>query len=445
MPVDESSRARALLEQSLAAEAAREQASVDDEQIPVSEARRTRPVAQHSTGRDKTRVLFVTNDTSFLNPADEILERFFGLEDYFDEMHVMVLRAGVLPTRPVLRIRSRIWVYIASAQYWWWTSTVALEDITPEQLVFADGFRPDLIVALEPFEAAQAAQWIGKKYDRPVQIHIRRNFLTPGFRKAERANRYRQWLARWVLRRAYSVRVQTNQIRDLVSRWLPKRAAVDLLPRFNNFRALIDHTPEFDLHEKYPMYEKILLYIGPLDYNSTLFGAIDVLKYVLANPRVGLVVVGDGPIRKDCERKIKKLYLDTQVAFITRVSDPSTFLKTADVLVVTDKTAVADEIALQGAVVNLPTIMTPTEMRTEFFTDTVNAFICDPSTDTWREALKMIVHDQTVRTRLKAGIDRDVLPRLSADAAAYQRAYRDSVERVFLDGTERLEATDDRT
>ena len=407
-----------------------------DEQVSVAEALQERPLLKYNNNRTRTRVLFVTNDTSFLNPADDNLERFFAVAEYFDEMHIMVLRSGTIPTKPVLRVRSNIWVYIASAKYWWWTPVIANEDVAKQQLFFAGGFRPDVVVALEPFESGLAALWIGKSFSRPVQIHVRQNFLRKGFKSASKRNKWRVRIAWYVLRRAKSVRVQTKEIKEAVADWCKSTSRINLLPWINKFAEIKNSDSDFDVHDAYPMYEKILLFIGPLDYTSTLFGVIDAMKYVLANPKVGLVVLGDGPTKAECEEKMKKLGLHTQVVFPKKVPTIVPYLKSADVLVLTDQTALADELAMQGAVAKIPSIMSETEARSEVFTDTENAFICDDEEKCFIDKFQEVVHNETIRRQFKNSLEQKVAPFLSAQAATYQETYRNIVESVFLETTE---------
>lgn len=405
-------------------------------QMSVEEARRQRPLIQYGGDRKQTRVLFVTNDTSFLNPTDDSLERFFAVAGYFDEMHILVLRTGSLPTKPVLRVRSNIWVYIASAKYWWWTPVIAHEEIAPKQLSFANGFRADLIVALEPFEAALAARWIGKTFARPVQVHVRQNFYRKGFKKLDPHNKWRKLIARYVLGRTNSIRVQTDEIKQSIEPLCPKTANIDLLPWFYNFQSLTESKVEFDVHEVYPMYKKCILYIGPLDYTSTLFSVIDVLKYVLANPSVGLIVLGDGPIREECENKIKKIGLETQVAFPKQVSDVTPYLLTSDLMIVTDQTALSDELVMQSAVASLPTIMSETEARSEVFVDGENGFVCPDDETCFIDKLKQLVTDNDLRNNFSKQLRDQVAPRLATTAFSYQERYRNTIESAFLDNEE---------
>lgn len=432
--MDENKQAQGLLEHVLEEQV---RAAEKSAEIAVEDALRERPIIDHDTGRTKTRVLFVTSDTTFLNPTDDSLERFFALDTHFDEIHIMVLRAGTIPTKPVLRVRPNIWVYIASAQYWWWTPVIAHEETAAQQLVFADGFRPDLVVALEPFEAAVAARWIARSYDRPWQVHIRHNFRTKEFRKESPRNKWRKLIARYILPRTTSIRVQTKQIHESIARWAPKTATIQLLPRFNNFQSVVNTEPDIDVHHTYPQYEKILLYVGALNHQSTLYGALDVMKYVLANPRVGLVVLGDGPMRKPCEKKIQKIGIETQVIFPEQITNVVSYLKTADVLSVTDAHAMADEIALQGAVAGIPTIMNETELRQEFFTDGNNAFLCPEDAACYKEKYHQIVHEPDVRKRFQHSLANTVVPRLATDARHYQTRYQNAIETVFVDTANR--------
>lgn len=428
--MNETRKAQGLLEHVLEEERRAEEAA---DEISVEDALRERPILDHDTGRTKTRVLFVTNDTTFLNPTDDSLERFFALDDHFDEIHIMVLRAGTIPTKPVLRVRSNIWVYIASAEYWWWTPVIAHEETAAQQLVFAEGFRPDLVVALEPFESAVAARLISRTYDRPWQVHVRSDFRTKEFRKESPRNKWRVFIAKYILKRAYSVRVQTAQIKEAVQKWCPEKATIKLLPRYNNFRSVAETEPDLDVHQTYAQYEKIMLYVGALDHRSTLYGALDVMKYVLANPRVGLIVLGDGPMRKACQKKIKQIGLESQVVFPEKIPNVVSYLKTADVLSVTDSHAVADEITLQGAVAGIPTLMQETHLRREFFTDGQNAFVCPEDEECYKERFQKIVHDREVRQQFQRALADTVVPRLATDARHYQKHYQDAIETVFVD------------
>lgn len=56
-------------------------------------------------------------------------------------------------------------------------------EMVEEQLEFANGFRPDLIVARDPFESAIVALKIAKKYNRPTQLHILQDYSTADFYK----------------------------------------------------------------------------------------------------------------------------------------------------------------------------------------------------------------------------------------------------------------------
>ena len=86
-----------------------------------------------------------------------------------------------------------------------------------DQLVFAEGLRPDLIVARDPFESAVLALWLGKKFSRPVQVHVLENYESSQFKNHSRSNFWRSFLPRFTLARVQSVRTSTKILADRIA------------------------------------------------------------------------------------------------------------------------------------------------------------------------------------------------------------------------------------
>lgn len=428
----ESERESARLESLLAERPAPGESAA--EHVSVDEARQSSSMYEVRSSRNATRILFISRDTSLLNPTLQTLDGFLNVSDVFDEVHIVVLRPGIRPKDPVLRVAHNVWVYIAAAENWWWTP-VAARELVHSQLVFADGFRPDLIVARDPYESALVAYWIGKRYERPTQLHIMEDFTDPRFRKAEAANWWRTYWARFLVPKFASIRTGGERLKLLAERWCPDAPDLAALPRFHNYEALRVASPEFSLKERYHQYVFIMLYVGDLGHDSTLHRAIDAARFVLRNPRVGMVVVGDGPARGEFMKRTEKFGIAEQVVFIKDAPDLTSFLKTADVLMVTDTNAVADEVVIQGAVAGVPMIMTPTPLRSDLFTDMESALITpNEEIPELSKKLSYFLNDVTIRQPLQAAAAEIVADRLHEDPELYRRAYRDSVEQGMFVG-----------
>lgn len=423
-----------------------ERAAAAEDQIGVEEAIADVPVLEYDSGRSRTRVLFVTGDTTFIDPTNNALDMFYDVSKQFDEMHIIVLRQGIKPRSPVLRVRENIWIYVAHADFWWWTPVIASEVVAKNELVFAEGFRPDVVVALEPYEAGFAALRIGKLYDRPVQVQVREDFFVPAFKRRRPNNAWRQLLAKYVLKRTFHVVAATESIEEKLSGKLGLPGPFLRLPQFHHFAELRDAPVNVDLHAKYPDYEFIMLFVGPLTYESRIHKLIDAIKHKLANPRVGLIVVGSGRAKQELKEKVEKIGIITQVAFIEDTKEVASYLKTADLLLVPDTDGDSNETTMRGAVVGIPMIMAETEQRQDLFNDGESAFLCDEGdAECMAKKLNSFMHEpETYIPKFKEELARVVKQKLYEDPLSYRQSYRDTIESVFkLENYDESEAESD--
>jgi len=425
---DSSDRGRQFLQAVLSEEEASEVAPTQ----AVTEARFADSLYRAESSRDAIRLLFISRDDSLLNQATQSLDGFLNMSDVFDEVHIVILRPGIRARNPVLRVADNVWLYIATAKHWWRTPQAAL-DLVDKELQFADGFRPDLIVARDPYESAYAANLIGKRFERPVQVHVLEDFTSKKFLSAEKSNRWRKLLTKYTVPKVGSVRTSSQQLQMLVEQRFPSLKDVEVLPRFNNYRALAEAQVVVNIKEKYRQFVFIILFIGELNHESTLHRALDGTRFVLRNPRVGMVVVGDGPARSEFIKRAEILGISKQVVFEKRVEDLTSYMKTADVLLVTDQTAASDELVLRGAATGVPLLVTATTLRTDLFTDMQSALII-PTLDTVQisEKLSIFLNDLLVRKVVKEGAARIVEEKLYEDPATYRDSYRSSIERGLL-------------
>lgn len=427
---DSSDRGRQFLQSVLVEEEAVEAAPTE----AVTSARFGDALYSVQSSRESIRLLFISRDDSLLNQSTQSLDGFLNMSDVFDEVHIVILRPGIRARNPVLRVADNVWLYVATAKHWWRTPQAAL-DLVDKELQFADGFRPDLIVARDPYESAYAANLISKRFDRPVQVHVVEDFTSKKFLVSEKSNKWRKFLTKFTLPKAGSVRTSTQQLQMLVEQRFPALHDVEVLPRFNNYRALAEAQAVINIKDKYRQFVFVVLFVGDLTHESTLHRALDATRFVLRNPRVGMVVVGDGPARSEFIKRADILGISKQVVFERKVDDLVSYMKTADVLLVTDQTATADELVLKGAAAGIPLLMTTTTLRNDLFTDAQSALFI-PTLDVAQisEKLSVFLNDLQIRKVIKDGAREVVEERLYEDPSVYRDAYRNSVERGLLAG-----------
>ncbi len=410
--------------------------------VTAEQAMRDKRQFAVSSSRDVTRVLFISYNTELLNPTTQSLDGYINIRDLFDEVHILILRAGIPPRYPVLRVAPKVWLYTASATYWWQTPAAGLQ-MLEDQLEFADGFRPDLIVARDPFESAIVAIKAGKKYNRPTQLHVLDDYSTAEFMRRSRQNFWRTFLPFFTVPKFLSVRTLTSTMQSRIQKKeiIPD---IDILPRYQNYEAMIEAPATLDLKEKYKPFIFFLVYIGSLGHESTFYRALDAARFVLRNSRVGLIVLGDGAARGEFEKRAKILEIERQVVFETKVEDVVPYLKSANLLLVTDTDQESEEVVLKGAAAGVPMVMARTEKREDIFTHGESAFLCEASdVQAFTDRINDLLNSIGLRNQFSAAGQEIIHEQFHHDPREYQEAYRTSIEQAFFVEADTADHADD--
>ncbi len=407
--------------------------------LSVEEALQGSTVYKTGSKRDETRVLFISNDESLLNPTKQTLDGYVNISDLFDEVHILILRTGIKARFPVIRVAENVWLYTANSKDWW-TTPFAGMIMAEEQLVFAGGFRPDLIVARDPFESAILAYLLRRKYKRPVQIHVLENYTKVDFLKKNKGNYWRRFLTKFTLPRANSIRTLTKTMFNLLKRTV-KVKDLEILPRFNNYEALRENPPTLNLREKYKNFVFVMLYVGHLDYDSALIKALDASRFGLKNPRIGLVVIGEGSAQKEFEKRTEVLGIKDQVVFEKENVDVDAYLKSAHVLIIPDTDHESEELVLRGAAAGIPMVMSKTSVREDVFSDGESALLCaSDNIDEFSLKLNILMNDVSLRKQMSDNAKEIIETKFHDDPVAYLKTFRESIEQVlFVRDLERRE------
>lgn len=394
----------------------------EGDQVPIAEARQ-KPILDTVSERTKTRVLFITTDTSILTQTTKSLDGFVAIADVFHEVHIMVLRTGIAPKHPVLRVHDNTWLYTVHAKHDWQLPFAAWQMMNQE-LSFAEGFRPDVVIAREVGISAFVAYGAGRFYNRPTQLHVPHLYREPT-----------RWFSRimhqWLINTFMSIRVTTDALADIYRERYDNDVAV--LPRYRDYTTHFTGNQGSYLQKKYPQFSFIILYIGDLVSESTAFYAIDSVRQTLRNPRVGFIMVGNGKGVMECERRATLLGIKDQVVIERRADDLEQYLASADVLLITDSNSTADEIALYGAAAGVPMVVSRTALRSDFFEEGKTAYIIDDvrSLKT-SEYLLRLLNNGTERQLMRQQVRRVALQKLYVDPKLYQETFRQSVERAII-------------
>lgn len=432
---DQSSRAEAVLDHILQTTVAEEEGAPAINRITVKEAIAARPVLDIDTGRTKARVLFVTTDERALAAGSGLRNDYVKLASEFDELHVFCLvpRSGPAGFD---RVGQNAWFYQVRAKSWW-TLPWAARSAADEALTWNGVFRPDVVVGVDLFEAGLAARLIARRFDRPLQYHVFTDPFAPEYKRAAPDNAWRVRLAKFLLRRARSIRAKSAAIKEALQRQRRGLRDIAVLPRFYNFSGIMGAAPTLDLHAKYPDFAFIMLAFGPLTADSRLHDLFAALNRLLRNPRIGLVVVGDGPGKRLFLDKVKILGLEKSVAFQKEPEDLVSYLKTADLLVELDTSEDGEVRILQAAAAGLPIVALETDLRLDLFKDGQSAFLCPPGDLLCvSQKVSKFMNTASYRTLFSQNAADIAKNRIYEDPTMYDQALALSIESVLVPGEE---------
>lgn len=432
--IDPSKKANAILDYVLNEEETQNNVIEEEkQQARVSEELSKEPIISVVSQRVQSRVLFITQDVSVFT-EDSLQQRHFKtIATLFDEVHIIVVCEYWQAKRDVVRLQKNIWLYTTAARYWW-TQPFIARSIAHYQLSFVDGFRPDIVVALDPFESGICGISIASHYNRVFQVHVLEDFLTDAFKTASTENKRRIKMAKYVLKRAQSVRVLTQVLKEKIAHLYPKTHDLMLLPQHYNIEAILAsaNIPNKEAEKLFPEYAFLALYVGPLDHDSTLFRVLDACRSILVSPKIGLLVLGDGPCKKEFMERAVILGIEKQVIFQSDMTKLISYFHRADILICPDTTADSEELIIKAAASGLPLLLSKTQLRSDLFTHEESAFLCDKEdTIDFSLQLKKFLNGSALRVQLRDNAKNVVKTRLHEDPEAFAIAYKDTVESVF--------------
>lgn len=410
--------------------------NVPDSTIDVDGARAESPILSHNNERQALRLCVFTKDTSILEEGSASYERIADGQNLFLETHVILIDARAQRKEtPPIRLFKNVWIYTVSNESWW-HSTYHAYMIACEQLSFSGGFRADVIVAEDSFESGLAGWFVSKKFKRPFQLHVLDDFFDEEFLDSIQSPLAYTWSTSYLLRHAQSIRTKTETQRQIIlEEYASTKSTVEVLPVYYNLRAWRDFVPTVSLREMYPRFKFIILHVSLMNAQShtdhVLNGAT---KLIRTYPTVGLIIVGNGPLRSSLERRAISLGIQKQVEFLPMPQELISYMKSANVLVHLSENSEEEDVLLEAAVSRLPIIATTHGLAGSLFTDGDSAFLCSHDDTACISArLNQYLNDNNNRSRFALNANALVFDRIVQDYDAYLLSYKESIERSIVE------------
>lgn len=399
------------------------------EAVPkASEEAPTIPQSGH-----EPRVLIFTKDTTITDEKSASFKRIEGLKDVFQEVHVVVMRDEEDKEAEVSRPFRNVWFYQTESTAWWKLPYMTYK-FAEGQMVFGGGFHADVVISEDAHDAGLVGYLLARKYEVPFQLHIYEDFFDEAYLESTAHPTMYGWFSDYLLNRVTSVRTKTDFQREAVLAANRDLTDVETLPHYYNLEAWRDAEPAFDLKEKYPEFNFIMLNISLMKKNShpteVLAGAAKILRRY---PTLGLVMVGSGPMRAQLEKQAVTLGVQKQVRFEPMPSEIVSHLKTAHVLIHLSEDSEEDEVLLAAASVKLPMVALKAGLAGTLFVDDESAQLCEATDDECvSESINRYLNENIERSSFALKAYELVFEKIVQDYDAYISAYKNSIEKCLV-------------
>jgi glycosyltransferase involved in cell wall biosynthesis len=233
----------------------------------------------------------------------------------------------------------------------------------------------DLIFTQDPFETGLAGWLIAKIYKLPLQLQIHTDFLSPYFWRESFLNKLRVVLAKFLIRRASYLRVVSERIREsVIKKFGLAGERIINLPIYVDGESIARAPLKADLRKKYPAFDFIILMASRLTKEKNISLAIrSMAKIAEKYPKTGMIIVGSG----EEEMKLKKLAepLKDNIIFKPWADEISSYLKTADMFLITSSYEGWSMAAVEAMAAGCPVVMTDVGCAGELVKDGLNGLV----------------------------------------------------------------------
>src|SRR3989344_5355818 len=305
-----------------------------------------------------TRVLMLSTDRKILEEGSDARERMALYGTVFDELRILLMCKDV--KKGEQKLSSNVFVYLVPMDNMLQEAWKVFKGIPIEMF---NGL-VDIVTAQDPFELGYIGAKIAKKLGVPLQLQLHTDFLSPYFAnpRTNFRNFLKKQVARRYLARANCIRVVSKRIKDSLERELHiPEEKITILPIFVDIKKIGGMPVTISLREKYPQFNFIILMASRLTKEKNISLALRSFKEIVTkHPKTGLCIVGEGPMKKNYESRIRDYGLENNVVFENWVPYDTliSYYKTADLFLLTSNYEGYGRTLIEAAASGCPIVTT---------------------------------------------------------------------------------------
>ncbi len=290
-----------------------------------------------------------------------------------------------------------------------------------------------VVSAQDPFESGIAVYAVSRQFRIPFHIQIHTDVMSPFFGAESFKNKIRQMLAQYILRKADGIRVVSRRIfQSLVSFDKSLEKKIVVLPIYVRTHVNTHTFAKQEIRHEWQHFDFLFLMMSRLTREKDFPMAISAMKRVIHHhPRVGLLIVGDGPEKKKLERLVSSANLYEHIIFVPRTEDIAYYYKMCDAFLITSRYEGYGRTAIEALSEGKPVIMTDVGAAGWIVQDHDNGLIVPVGdNDACAKALISFIDDRVLRHRLQESAH-DPVP-FTMTEERYNELYRASIESLIV-------------
>jgi len=379
------------------------------------------------------KVLMLSGDPNILVSGTEAHERMRWYATAFDELHVVVMTSA--RTEP--RKFDNLFLYSAFA------GATAGKPVSARSLLgqrwalwriardVARRIGPAVVSAQSADEIGFIAWRIARRFRMPLQVQIHTDILSPWYRRASMKEWLRYRIARFLIPRAGCIRVVSERIKkSLVASGLAAdQSRISVLSIMTDVVRFRDASRDPATDARFAQYDFKIIAVGRFfDKEKNFSLLIDAMaELVKIAPKAILVIVGDGPDRKNYELRIMNYGLEENIVIESWRNDLPSFYKSFDCYAMTSNYEGWGRTVIEAMAAGLPIVMTDVGLAGEVVKGGENGIVI-PVGDkaALRNALASLYRDSTERKAL-ADSARRTAADLSLGRDDYLARYADAL------------------
>lgn len=289
------------------------------------------------------RQLMISLDKKILDSASAVAKRMieYGKEN---ELYILIPAAQ----KNSLDIGSRVHVTTAGGA----NKIAQLINLYKEAKKICGQNVVDSITTQDPFFTGLVGVCLKKKFKLPLEVQVHGDFFS-GYYKRNPGFLFKLFLAVHILKKADTVRAVSERVKQsLIDGALVFEDKIVVRPITLN--KLTEEPQEKNSAED----SDYFVWAGRMEAVKNITFLIDVFAEVVkSKPKTNLLLIGEGSEESFLKEKVSKLNLQTNIKFVSWVSSPYAYLKSAQALLFPSLSESYGAVAMEAYAAGTPVIM----------------------------------------------------------------------------------------